>query len=361
MTMAIQLVGGGAVTPVGLDRAQTCAGIRARMARFENVLRKEPFGASQPVARIPAHWSLRRTPIDWLVNLAARAVREVIDRHVLDPAATALLLIPPESFRSEAFDDEDLPASALGALASRVAAKLGLPFAVTAQTPDGGAAALVTGLDHALRLLNAREVTHVLLAAADCYVLDSEFRRLDGARRLRTPRTAQGLTPGEGAACALLAVPGTPRRASPSLQAYTEPTALLLGWAGAQESHCATSNDYSQGRALVDAMRTAAQHAHTDEAALGWTLSNANGERYAAWEATLAHARWYRSRRERLVTVQPAMSVGEAGAASGPLALLAAAHRFTNLGRGTTRAMVELASEAGGRAACVVAPLGVPS
>ena len=104
------------------------------------------------------------------------------------------------------------------------------------------------------------------------------------------------------------------------------------------------------------ALREAARRARTEEPDFAWTLSNGNGERYAAWEATLAHARYYRTRRERLVCVQPAMSVGETGAAAAPLALLACAHRFVHLGRDTTRAMLELASEGGGRAACVVAP-----
>jgi hypothetical protein len=40
---------------------------------------------------------------------------------------------------------------------------------------------------------------------------------------------------------------------------------------------------------------------------------------------------------------------------------LAGAHRFLHAGRGTRHAMVELASEAGGRAACVLAPLAEPS
>lgn len=357
MTMPLQLIGGGAVTPVGLDRPQTCAGIRARMARFEQVLRTTPFGAEQAVARIPAHWQLRRTPVDWLVNLAARAVQEVLVRHALAAARTALVMLPPEPFRHVAFDDASLPADAIGTLAPRVEAKVGVAFARTLQSPDGGAAAVAAGLDIAHHLLDSRQADLVLLAAADCYVLEPEFTRLDRAGRLRTARTAQGLTPGEGAACLLLAAggPGVPAAAAAS--GSREPAAVLLGWGHAHEARSATSDGYSRGSASLDAMRQAAGRAGATEPEFGWTVSNDNGERYAAWESTLARARYFRTRRGRLQTVLPAMSVGETGAASGPLALLACAHRFAHGGRGTRRAMVELASEAGGRTACVVAPL----
>lgn len=357
MTMHLQLIGGGAVTPVGLDRPQTCAGIRARMARFEQVLRTTPFGAEQAVARIPAHWQLRRTPVDWLVNLAARAVQEVITRHAIDTGRTALVMLPPEPFRHAAFDDADLPADALGTLVSRVEAKVGMTFLHTQQSPDGGAAAIATGLDLAHQLLHSRQADLVLLAAADCYVLEHEFTRLDGAGRLRTARTAQGLTPGEGAACLLLAPGGPAAPAAAAENTSREPGAVLLGWGHAHEARSATSDGHSRGTACVEAMRLAARRADTKEPEFGWTVSNDNGERYASWESTLARARYFRTRRAHLQTVLPAMSVGETGAASGPLALLACAHRFAHGGRGTHRAMVELASEAGGRAACVVAPL----
>ncbi len=355
MSLPLLLIGGGAVSPIGLDRAQTCAGIRARMARFEDARRNKPFGETQAVARVPAHWQLRITHMDWLVNMAARAVREVVDRQSLQTDRAALVLIPPESFRQNAFAEAgDSPAEgALLGLAGRVVKKLGLPFVAVEQTIQGGAAALALALDLAHQFISRREATHVLVLSADSYVMDSEFNRLDAAGRLRTNKTAQGLTPGEGAACALLT--------SADSATALEPSALILGWSTAEESCSALSPDHSQGKALVASLREAAAKAGIDEAELGWSLSNNNGERYAAWESILAHTRYYRTRRERLISVLPAMSVGEAGASAGPLALLACAHRYSYLDRKprSACAMIELASEAGGRTACVVAPTGV--
>ncbi|SAL02953.1 3-oxoacyl-(acyl carrier protein) synthase [Caballeronia arationis] len=101
-------------------------------------------------------------------------------------------------------------------------------------------------------------------------------------------------------------------------------------------------------------MRAAASAAGLAEAAIDWVVSNGNGERYASWEALLARARYYRTRRERLIVHYPALSVGEIGAASGPLALLMSAHGFARGYRAGSIAMIELASEGAGRAACVV-------
>jgi 3-oxoacyl-[acyl-carrier-protein] synthase I len=360
MTAPLYVRGGGAVTAVGLDRPQTCAGIRARMARFEMTLRTTPFGAEQAVARIPVHWQMRRTWQEWLAHMAGRVVREVMDAHALDPTHTALVVVPPELFRLTMFMEGTDPTQATAAWVQRIEVTLGVTFVTRRWAVQGGAAALSQGLDFAHQLLEEPSVHAVLLVAADSYVQESEFTRLDAAGRLRTPRKAQGLTPGEGAACLLLAA--TPSQ-TPVQRAGVgdEPQARLLGWAYVHEARSALSEAHSQGAAWIEAMNLAAQRAGTTEPAFAWTVSNDNGERYAAWEASLARARYFRSRRPRLQTLLPAMSVGEIGAAGGPLAILAGAHRFLHAGRGTRHAMVELASEAGGRAACVLAPLAEPS
>jgi 3-oxoacyl-[acyl-carrier-protein] synthase-1 len=200
-------------------------------------------------------------------------------------------------------------------------------------------------LREAAALLAGDGIEHVLVGGADSYVIDREYDRLDAAGRLRTEGTAQGLTPGEGAVFVLLARE-RPGAAATSLE--------ILGTGDAQEAQSATSSGYSQGRALVAALRAAASAAGLAEASIDWVVSNGNGERYASWEALLARARYYRTRRERLIVHYPALSVGEIGAASGALALLMSAHGFARGYRAGSIAMIELASEGAGRAACVV-------
>jgi 3-oxoacyl-[acyl-carrier-protein] synthase-1 len=345
MTAPLYVVGGGAVTPVGLNAPQTCAGIRAKMSRFEEVLRLSPFGQPQMVARVPAHWSLRRTPAEWLVNLAARAVREVVERHRVNPQDAALILIPPEAFRQATF----LDMGAIRTLAESVSAKVGRRFDSVWQVSEGGAASMVSALGLAARRLSEGKVMHVILGGVDTYVLDAEYTRLDAAGRLRSEGTPQGLTPGEAAVFLLL---------SREAAARPETSAAILGWGEAAETLSVTSEHYSQGRGMVAALRTAASRSATEEAAVDWVISNANGERYASWESVLARARFYRTRREKLETTYPAMSVGEIGSASGTLAFLVAAHGFSRGYAPGRTAMIELSSEGGGRAACMVAAVG---
>ena len=83
----LYIAGAGAVTPAGLTAPQTCAAIRAGLSAFEEYVRPEPFRRVQIVARIPAHWRLRRTEGEWLVNMAARAIAEALGSGG-DPAAT---------------------------------------------------------------------------------------------------------------------------------------------------------------------------------------------------------------------------------------------------------------------------------
>jgi 3-oxoacyl-[acyl-carrier-protein] synthase-1 len=341
MTVSMYVVGGGAVTPVGLDVRQTCAGIRARVSRFEEVLRTTPFGKPQVVARIPAHWSLRQTSSEWLINLATRAVREVIARHGLDPQATALIVIPPEVFRQPAFDDPE----SLGTLGESIVAKLGVRFESLWQVAEGGAASLAAALRRAALCFDTGRVKHVILGGVDSYVLDVEYARLDTAGRLRTEGTAQGLTPGEAAAFLLL---------SRDAIAQKNATVAILGWGDAEEPVTALSDRYSQGRGMLDALRAAASRSGVEESAIDWVISNANGERYASWESLLARTRFYRTRREVLPTTYPAMFVGEAGSASGALALLVAAHAFERGYCPGHTVMIQISSEGERRAACLV-------
>ena len=345
MTEPLYVRGGGAVTPVGLDARQTCAAIRGRVANFRRIVRSQPFGTNQFVARVPAHWKLRSVPAEWLVNLAARAVKEIIDRHRLNVRETALILIPPEPFRHDVFENNET----VGSLAGLVARKIDAHFSSAAQIATGGAASLVAGLRHAARLLTSGEATHVIVGGVDTYVLDEEYARLETAGRLRTEGTAQGLTPGEGAAFALL---------SAHPPANGERSTAIFGVGDAAEPDTALSDHQSQGRAMLAALKTALAEGGAQESSLGWVISNANGERYGALESLVTRARFYRTRREIMPTTYPAMSVGETGSASGTLALLVATHGFVRGYAPSKLAMIELSSEGPGRAACLVAAVG---
>jgi 3-oxoacyl-[acyl-carrier-protein] synthase-1 len=338
LSRPLRVTGAGAVTPAGLTAPQACAAFRAALSAFEEYVRPEPFGAVQLVARIPAHWRLRRSEGEWLVNMAARAIVEA--QGGADPRDTLLLLIPPESFRGHPAY-EDIPPSRF--LAAVIAAT-GLSFHRASRALDGGPAAAIGVLDHAQGIMAREGAAEILLGGVDSLINKADLERLDRANRLKGDRNAQGLVPGEAAVFVRLSptpAPGTPT--------------AVLATGVAQEADTVASERYSQGRALLQALRAAVDGPGPSEPEIDFVVSNGNGERYSGWEAMIARPRFYRTRREILPTAYPAMTFGEIGTAGAAMALMVAADSFAEGYAPGRAAMCEVASEGGLRAAAVVA------
>lgn len=348
MKRPLYIVGGGAVTPAGLNRRQTLAAIRAGLSAYEEYLLAEPMGASQIVSRIPTHWSLRSTEWEWLVNMAARAITDALGSTAANSRATVLVLVLPERFRDHAAFEEIDPSGFLNA----VIRACGSPFHEASRAIDGGAAASIGVLDQLSETLARPDVERILLGGVDSLVNDKDIARLGAAGRLKGSDNAQGLVPGEAAA--FVCLQSRPDRQRPSVTA-------INGAGFAQEADGVLTERYSQGKALLDALRGALNGPDNGprEPDIVFVVSNGNGERYSGWEANIARSRFYRTRREILPIAYPAMTVGDVGAAGGALALLVAADSFAVGYAPGPVAMCEIASEAGLRAAALVSRVKV--
>jgi 3-oxoacyl-[acyl-carrier-protein] synthase-1 len=342
MRKPVYVTGFGCVTAAGLNAPQTLAAIRASLSAFEEIDLIDPMGATQVVARIPTHHHLRRTNGDWLVNLAVRAIREALGTD--DPGvagATALLVTLPESFREHpAFEDiaaRDFLAAVIDAAGTR--------FHPASRAIAGGAAASVGLIERALALMEEEGAAQVLLGGVDSLVNDVDLARLGKAGRLKGNDNPQGLVPGEAAVFVrLMREPGR------------EPAvAAIHGIGTAQETDSVLSERYSQGRAMLGALRDAVTGSGPSEPDIDFVVSNGNGERYQGWEMLIARPRFYRTRRELMATAYPAMTVGDIGAAGGALALMLAADSLVHDYAPGPIAMCEVASEGGLRAAAVMA------
>jgi 3-oxoacyl-[acyl-carrier-protein] synthase-1 len=338
----LYVAGAGAVTPAGLNAPQTIAAIRAGLSAFEEKILAEPFGAVQIVARIPTHYQLRRNDGEWLINMAARAIGEALRSGARASEATAILLAPPESFRNHPAYADIAPQGFLAA----VIAATGQKFHAASRVVDGGAAASIGLLERALEVMEQQGVEQVLLGGVDSLVNDTDLARLGKARRLKSPDNAQGLVPGEAAAFVRLT--REPEGKAPVL-------AAIHGVGLAQETDTVLSERYSQGRALLGALRDAVTGSGPSEPDIDFVISNSNGERYSGWEQLIARPRFYRTRREMLPTAYPAMTIGDIGAAGGALALMLAADSFLRDYAPGPTVVCELASENGLRAAAVMA------
>lgn len=338
MRIALEVAGAGAVTAAGLTARQTCAAVRAAVTGGAILTLAEPFGAEQIGARVPAHWSLRRSPSDWLVHLAARALREALEGAPPEVGAgRALYLLPPESGRGHPALAELAPEEML----ARVAGLAGLRPNAASRVIDGGAAAALGSLAFAAQAIEAGEAEEVVLLGTDSLLNDADLARLRAMNRLLGPENSQGLVPGEGAVAVRLV-----RRGRTGAGA-----AALLGVATTREPDTVEGPRFSQGRALLAAMQGAAAGGERE---IEWIVSTTNGERYVQWEAVITRARFLRTRREETPVVIPAKAAGDIGSAAAGLALMVAAD-LTRRGLAPGRiALCEATSEGGLRSAAVL-------
>jgi len=346
MTPALTIHGWGAVTPVGLTAPQTCAAIRARVSGFREVVVGLPPEESQLAARIQGKWTLRKTPADWLSNLASRAIAECLGDEQPDSRHTVLLIAPPEAFREHPGTGAD--ASVIRGIESR----LGLRFHLRSAVLRGGPASVFQALRAARTLFADPTVHYCVVGGMDSLINRSDIGRLRAANRLRDSGNPQGLVPGEGASFILV---------SPTSRWLRfRPLAQVLGVGAAVESDTVLGPKYSVGDGIRAALSAAVAETDGGEPSLEFVASTFNGERYGAWESLIARTRFYRTRKERIEIVYPAMSVGEIGTAAPALAVIVAA---TAIARGYAPgnlAMCEASSDEGLRGACVIGPSPEP-
>jgi 3-oxoacyl-[acyl-carrier-protein] synthase-1 len=334
--------GYGAVTCVGLDAMTSCAAIRAGVSGFREAVLGLPPAEPQIIAAIPAHWRLKRNRRAGLVNLASRGIREAIRDEQPSPAVTQILLVSPEHYR----DPDGTPEPHWWIRA--VERSLGIKFHPGSSVVTGGPAAMMEALLVARERLTEGRISHCIVGGVDSLINSSDMTRLAAAGRLKASDNPQGIVPGE-AACFLL------------LSARTQgmrcrPIAQILGVGVATESDTALGSRFSVGNGLTRALQSAVADSGLDESAIGFVVSTFNGERYGAWELMMGRPRFYRTRREQLPVIYPAMSLGETGAASPAITIMMAALAIGREYAPAPIAACEAASDEGLRGACLIGP-----
>jgi len=338
----LEIMACGAVTPLGLTAAQTCAAIRAGITVFSEVYQGAP--SQEPVigARIPASQRLRRTAHDWLLHLAVRAIDECLDRGA-SQNRTALILILPEAFRGHpamsALRDEN-------EIRRRLEKQLGVRFCNEFMVLQDGRAGVQRALTQAAEWLSSGCVEACIVGGVDTLITSTDINRLQQSYRLYDKNNPQGVIPGEGAA--FLRVTSSDK-ARPGM-------ARVLACGIAQEKNTILGERYSQGDALRLAIESAFRRSGIPEKSISFRVSDMNGERYHAWESILAESRSYRTRRESFPAWYLASSVGDMGVAAGVLTVIVAAVGIKKNYAPGAISMCEASSDEGLRGACVIAP-----
>ena len=344
------MLGFGAVTAVGLTAAQTCAAIRAAITGFEDSSFFHHY--PEPIPLIAAQVPLGPPPeedetFDRLARLAAAAIRGCLDDSGVDPRQTALLLNWREPFR----EDTDLDGRDAALLAA-IEETLELRFHAASRVIREGKAGAFWGLQESGALLSAGVVSACLTGGVDSYLNADDVIRFESLYRIKRDGVPRGFIPGEGAAFVAVAAPGKVRNPT----ARTRGEILGVGLASEDPSVTVLSDGHPTGRGLQRALEATIRDAVVEESRIDFRVSDQNGETYNSMEAVLALSRFYRTHREECPLWLPAGSVGEIGAAVGPLLVMMASIAMEKGYAPGALAMCEASSDEGLRAGCLVGP-----
>ena len=332
-------------TAVGGGAAQTAASIRAGLARL---------GAH------PTHEARRRDP-EWEepepLNVAAAPG---IDPALRGAERLHALLIPvlTDLVQSASFQRRDLGQCALvvalptpdeavatwrlgETFLAELARRTGLGFKIMRQSLSGHAAG-VELLAEASALLSSGEAQSCIVAGVDSYLSADRLALLDEGYRLKSARNVDGFCPGEAAAAVLLEGPrqrrsGAPRATIAAIGLGLEPEPLA-------------SEKVSTGAGLCEALRGALPADKSPD----FLLCDLNGESYRAFEWGIAQARLGARLEGVGRAVMPARSVGDVGAATGPLLITVAVEAFSRGWAPGEEALIFTASEGSLRGAARV-------
>lgn len=383
MSRPVAVLRTGAVTSVALDAPSTFAALRTRLNHFTESGFLDTRGERVVAARVelPAHaeapdgahmppgYDPERHPVHRQVELLARAVRECAHGLPFIDAATVPLLVCASEITRPG-RPSDLDAQLMDGLMARLRCRFAPQSAVYAY----GQAAIGMAMHHAFELLQQHPV--VLLAGVDSLADFHTLGALHARGRILATDRMEGYIPGEAACALLLGRPGQVERIPPrfsnrpALQAppappphpYARPVAspalYCMGYSVTREAALPDSDLPVHGQALMEAIRGAlapidAQGAGA--AQVGLRICSHLHSHHRAKEMALACER-------AAVSATPqwclADSLGETGAAAGPL-VLAAAYAAMHKGYSpATVALALLASEEEGERSALLLGFG---
>lgn len=360
---ATAITGIGAVTPVGLSAATSCAALRAGISRLLE------FEGWDDLGPVPDEGIVAgRVPLERLRGVAEEKwpgherwnLKLPRPQVLIAPDATRLvdLALPAAE---EAWAEAGSPQGRVGVylglaaedsidpLVEALAGALGVNFAVERGDRLGRAAGLAA-LHRAARHLREDRVDVALVGAVDSRLRRDVMAGMREAGTLRDPEHPAGVIPGEAAVFVVLQA------------AADRPLGWLLGSAVAEEP-TAGSDDPNQGRGLTKAIRAAREAAGGLEKR-PLIVCDLNGERYRTLEWGLVGIRALGDLHsepagpESSQLWHPADCIGDSGAASGGVSLAWAMAAMRKGYARADRALVWGASDEVLRAAVILAAEG---
>ncbi|MBC7604113.1 MAG: hypothetical protein H7255_15825 [Ramlibacter sp.] len=349
----LQILGLGAMTPLGPTAPTTCAALRAQLSGYAVTgLFHQSFdpglgGQLEPItmARLPI--SVASREIDEPTRLllaAAGAVEEALLQSGLSARDCALIVGTREAEREHP-DFDGFGRRWIDG----IEALLGLHFHRASTVIGRGHVSAFVAVRAAQQLLRDGRVGACIVGGVDslCSVFDLERYVL--AYRLLGRTVSKGFVPGEGAAFVAVAA------ARAAVDAAIPVQVAGVGLASEESQNCLLSGGHATGLGLERALRDAIADSGVPEGRIDLRLSDLNGESFRIDDMLLATIRFYKTYRKHLEFWHPASGVGDMGAASGAMLMVQGCTALMQgLAPGAV-AMCESASDSADRAACVLA------
>jgi 3-oxoacyl-[acyl-carrier-protein] synthase I len=342
------ITGYGAVTPLGGNTAQSCAALRAGLARFRPTDRHlcRPADENDPDMEAPIVSAVDEIEpeaegSERLLLLALPALGDALHSAGMrrsDLAAAVLFLVLPARSRPDPPPD---PAVFARELFRRAA--LPGPESVTAVRE--GHSGFAAAAEAVLARFDGGARGPAIVLAVDSLLDRRLLRALDAEDRLKCTRSPEGFVPGEAAGAIVLRSPAAARDGREK--------ASLLAVGRAQEAATVRSDHACTGEGLSAAIRAAALSLGTPPSP-PWVIVDHNGERYRALEWGYAVTRCHELFPALRHTWYLADCLGDVGAATGTLAACRAAAAFERGYAPGPAAFVVLGSDDGDRGAVVL-------
>ncbi|SEN18521.1 3-oxoacyl-[acyl-carrier-protein] synthase-1 [Paracoccus alcaliphilus] len=337
------ILGIGARTPLGFDRAASAAAVRCGISAIaEHPSMIDRFGMPMKVTRDAALDVALAGP-ERLAALtlaaAAEALAPLAGVPSLPPITIALSLGEQRPGQGP-----QTGAAVADAIRSRLDASLD-PNRILHWM--GGHAGGIMAMEAAGRLIASGRAGLVLAGGVDSYLAADTLEWLDETEQLHSDDNIYGFCPGEAAGFVLMAAPETARRLglSPLLQ--------VAGIGSGIETNLIRTEDIVLGDGLAEAFRGARAGLDPDRP-VDQILCDMNGERYRGNEYGFAVLKSAGLFRDAADFIAPADCWGDVGAASGPLCVALVAEAVA---RGYSKGPLSLiwaSSAAGQRAAAIL-------
>lgn len=336
MSGAIDIVSTGMVTAVGLDAPSTCAAMRGRLDGFQETRFAGSNGGSLIGAPVPL-------PRNWIgekriAHLAAGAICEAFEAFPRARGETALILCLAEQ------DRPGRPVRDNSALLRRIAEIVEIEPHARSRIVAHGRPSGHVALDQARRMIASGEAPYVMIAGVDSYLTAPAVAHYLGKRRLLTSDNPNGFIPGEAAAAVLCTL--------------SKGGGFRLFGLGLSREAASIYNDQDlplRGDGMTAAYSTAFDETGIEMNRLGYRIADLIGEQYWFKQSALASLRLLRGRHDFQDIWSPGESLGNVGAAVGPL-MIGMAWTAARKGYAAgTPVLVEASNDAGACGAAVLA------